>query len=174
MVSAPPQIELLPWDESGLSLLHAMNTSEQKLHLGGPESAEKTADRHARYLTYHRPGDTEMLRIGWTGEVVGSIGYWETQRLGQPVYETGWELLPPFHRKGIGSAAAAALITRLIPLARHQHLMAYPSVDNPVSNGLCRALGFELVAVEIGEYPEGVFSPHNIWRLDLTAPRPVP
>jgi RimJ/RimL family protein N-acetyltransferase len=151
-----------------------MNTPEQKIYLGGPESDRKLRDRHARYLSYHRPGETEMLRVAWRGQVVGSIGYWPAERDAQPVYETGWELLPAFHGKGIGTAAAAAVITRLQPLATLRYLMAFPSIDNPGSNGICRRLGFKLLAVELGEYPEGVFSPHNIWQFDLRPTPPAP
>ena len=151
-----------------------MNTPGQKIHLGGPESEEKLLDRHARYLAYHLPGDTEMLRIGCGGQVVGSIGYWETERHDEPVYETGWEILSAFHGRGIGTAAAAAVLARLKPVARHRYVMAFPTPENPGSNGICRKLGFELIAVEEGEYPAGVFSPHNIWRYDLRPSPPAP
>lgn len=168
---APPSdsIALLPWDESGLYLLRAMNTPAQKVHLGGPESEEKLLDRQARYLNYHLPGDTEMLRIARGGETVGSIGYWETERNGEAGYETGWELLQAHHGRGFGSAAAIALVARLKPVARHRYVFAFPTPENPGSNGICRKLGFELIALEDVEYPKGVVAPHNIWRLDLSA-----
>ena len=162
-------IRFAAWDERGPALLNAMNTPEQKFHLGGPEPEQKLLDRNARYLTYHRPGETEMLMIDVAGEIVGSIGYWEIERIGEPAYETGWELLIPHQGKGIGSAAARALMARLKPLARHRHVFAFPTPENRGSNGICRSLGFDLIAVEQGEYPKGVFSPHNIWRLDLSA-----
>jgi RimJ/RimL family protein N-acetyltransferase len=161
------RINLLPWDDSGLSLLRAMNTPAQKLHLGGVESEDKMLDRQARYLTYHRPGEVEMVRIGVEGVVVGSIGYWEIEWRGEKAYETGWEILPEHHGRGIGGAAATALMARLKQAARHPYVLAFPTPENPGSNGICRKLGFELVAVEDVEYPKGMFSPHNIWRLDL-------
>ncbi len=142
--------------------------------MGGPETEKKLLDRQARYLTYHLPGDTEMLRVACDGVIVGSIGYWETEREGEPVYETGWEILDAFQGRGIGSAAASALLARLMPLARHLYVMAFPTPQNPGSNGICRKLGFDLLGVEDIEYPLGVFSPHNVWRLDLRRPRPVP
>ena len=61
------RVDLLAWNESGLALLQAMNTPEQKIHLGGPESDAKTLDRHKRYLTYHHPGEDEMLMISVDG-----------------------------------------------------------------------------------------------------------
>lgn len=160
-------LELLPWDGTGIDLLRAMNTDEQKRHLGGPESEEKMLDRHRRYLTYHRPGETEMLRIAVDGEVVGSIGYWEITRDGALAYETGWEIVAAHHGRGIGARAATATMARLKPLAAFRYVFAFPTPDNPGSNGICRKLGFGLIAVEEVEYPKGVWSPHNIWRLDL-------
>ncbi|MBL8596874.1 MAG: GNAT family N-acetyltransferase [Devosia sp.] len=164
---AIPILTLLPWDDAGLGLLRAMNTPEQKHHLGGVETEDKLAERQGRYLTYHRPGETEMLRIAADGEIVGSICYWETERDGAPAYETGWEVLPAHHGRGLGVAAARALLDRLRPLARHRYVFAFPTPDNPASNGICRKLGFELLGVEDTEYPTGVWSPHNVWRLDL-------
>lgn len=143
-----------------------MNTAEQKLHLGGIETEEKLADRQRRYLTYHRPGEGEMLRIAVDGETVGSIGYWEIERDGA-AYETGWEILPAHHGRGLGAAAAKALLVQLKPIAKHRYVFAFPTPDNPGSNGICRKLGFELLGVEEAEYPKGVWSPHNVWRLDL-------
>jgi RimJ/RimL family protein N-acetyltransferase len=160
-------LELLSWDESGLELLRALNTPEEKLHLGGPESEEKTLDRHRRYLGYHTPGEVEMLRVAVDGEVVGSVGYWERDEAGEPIYEVGWELLPRVHGRGVGTAATAALLARLKAVARHRFAYAYPTPDNAGSNGICRKLGFELLGTGDFEYPKGTFSPHNIWRLAL-------
>jgi RimJ/RimL family protein N-acetyltransferase len=144
-----------------------MNTAEQKRHLGGPESEEKLTDRHRRYLTYHRPGELEMLRIADGGEVVGSIGYWEISREGAMAYETGWEILVAHHGRGFGAEAARALMVRLKSVANYRYVFAFPTPDNPGSNGICRKLGFQLMGVEEAEYPKGVFAPHNVWRLDL-------
>lgn len=160
-------LTLLPWDETGLALLRSMNTPEQKRHLGGIETEEKLLDRHARYMTYHRPGEVEMLRIAVDGRVVGSIGYWEMERNG-PAYETGWEILEAHHGHGYGTAAARLLLERLKQEARRPYLFAFPAPDNEGSNGICRKLGFELLGVEEAEYPKGVWGPHNVWRLALT------
>jgi RimJ/RimL family protein N-acetyltransferase len=164
-----PNIDLLDWDQGGLELLRALNTPEEKLHLGGPETEAKTLDRHQRYLGYHQPGETEMLRIAVDGEVVGSVGYWERDEAGEKTYEMGWELLPRVHGRGIGTAATAALLGRLQPIARHRFVYAYPTPENAGSNGICRKLGFELLGTGDFEYPKGTFSPHNVWRLGLSA-----
>ncbi len=160
-------LTLLPWDETGLALLRSMNTPDQKRHLGGTESEEKLLDRHARYLTYHRLGETEMLRIAVDGQVIGSIGYWAIERHG-PAYETGWEILVTHHGHGYGTAAARLLVERLKEVAQRPYLFAFPAPGNEGSNGICRKLGFELVGVEETEYPKGVWGPHNVWRLPLT------
>ncbi|RYE10005.1 MAG: N-acetyltransferase [Hyphomicrobiales bacterium] len=164
-----PDLRLLPWDERGLGLLKAMNTPEQKRYLGGIETAEKMDERHGRYLTYHRPGETEMVMIERDGAIVGSTGYWESAWRGTPAYETGWEVVAGQHGQGIGATAVGQLLGRLKPLARHDYVYAFPTPDNPGSNGICRKLGFELTGVEEAEYPKGVWSPHNIWRLNLRA-----
>jgi RimJ/RimL family protein N-acetyltransferase len=160
---------LLPWDESGLELLRALNTPAEKQYLGGPETEEKLLDRHARYLTYLTPGEVEVLRVEVDGEVVGAVVYWEREEAGAMAYEAGWELLPRVHGRGIGVASASALLAHLRPVARHRYVYAYPTPDNAGSNGICRRLGFELRGTADFEYPKGIFSPHNIWRLDLTA-----
>nr|WP_291305690.1 MULTISPECIES: GNAT family N-acetyltransferase [unclassified Devosia] len=157
----------MAWDDSGLALLEALNTPEEKQHLGGPESAAKTLDRHRRYLTYHQPGEVEMLRIAAGDDIVGSVGYWARNDRAETDYEMGWELLPAVHGRGYGTAAARALLERLQPLARYRYVYAYPTPINAGSNGICRKLGFELTGVEDFEYPKGVVSPHNVWRLDL-------
>ena len=163
------EIALLPWDESGLELLRGLNTPAGKLHLGGPESESKTLERHTRYLTYHTPGEVEMLRVRVDDAVVGSVGYWERDEAGETIYEVGWEILPQFHGRGIGTATGAALLARLKPLARHPFACAYPTPANAGSNGICRKLGFDLVGTGDFEYPIGTFSPHHIWRLELSA-----
>ena len=167
------ELTLLPWDETGLDLLRAMNTAEQKKHLGGPETEAKMEERHRRYLTYHRPGEVEMMRIAVDGAIVGSIGYWDITRGGSAAYETGWEIVTAQHGRGIGTRAAATLMARLKPVAVYRYVFAYPTPDNPGSNAVCRKLGFELLGVEEVEYPKGIFDPHNIWRLDLKAYAPA-
>lgn len=166
-------IDLLPWDHTGLDLLRAMNNAAQKQHLGGIETEAKLLERHERYLGYHRPGAVEMLRIERSGEIVGSIGYWEITRNGAPAYEAGWEVRKPYHGLGIGRLAAEMLMARLRPVARNRHLFAFPTPENPGSNGICRRLGFEMLGLEEIEYPAGFWSPHNVWRLDLGEPATI-
>ena len=118
-------------------------------------------------MTYHDPGEDEMLLVSTAGEIVGSIGYWARDEQDERIYEVGWELLSAHHGRGLGTSAAVALLRRLQPIAKHRHVYAYPTPENAGSNGICRKLGFELVGVGDFEYPKGMVSPHNIWRLDL-------
>jgi RimJ/RimL family protein N-acetyltransferase len=171
MTKAPTvaKLELLPWTDAGVELLKACNTPEQTEYLGGPESEAKLADRQARYLTYHQLGEGEMMMIAHDGEIVGSVGYWETEWKGEAAYETGWAILPAHQGRGLGASGTRAMMERLKPVAKYRYVFAYPTPENPGSNGICHKLGFELIGVEEAEYPKGVWSPHNVWRLDLTA-----
>jgi RimJ/RimL family protein N-acetyltransferase len=44
---------------------------------------------------------------------------------------------------------------------------AFPSVDNPASNAICRKLGFTLLGARDFEFPPGSFMRCNDWRLEL-------
>jgi RimJ/RimL family protein N-acetyltransferase len=48
-------------------------------------------------------------------------------------------------------------------------MFAFPSVDNPPSNAICRKLGFTLLAAQEFEYPPGHLMRCNVWQLDLFA-----
>jgi RimJ/RimL family protein N-acetyltransferase len=102
-----------------------------------------------------------------TGEPVGSVGYWERTWRGEQVYEMGWSVLPAFQDRGIAAAATAQAIARARADGRHRYLHAFPGVDNPPSNALCRKLGFTLIEECDFEYPRGHFMRCNDWRLDL-------
>ncbi|MEO8756958.1 MAG: GNAT family N-acetyltransferase [Devosia sp.] len=115
-----------------------MNTPVQKLYLGGPETEAKLFDRQSRYLTYHRPGDVEMLRVMIDGAVAGSAGYWQREAEGEAGYEIGWEILTALQGRRIGSAGTELLVARLRPVARHRFVYAYPTPENAGSNGICR------------------------------------
>ena len=157
-------IALLAWDENGLAVLQALNTPEGKLHLGGPESPDKLADRHRRYLGYSPPGETECFMVAMGPDLVGSVVYWQGE---DDAYEVGWEIAPAWQGRGIGARAVTLMLHRLAPLRRHDYAFAYPTPDNAGSNGICRKLGFELIETRDVEYPRGAWSPHNVWRRDL-------
>jgi RimJ/RimL family protein N-acetyltransferase len=155
--------ELASWAEGDLWLVTALNGDPSMMrHLGGPESPEKLAERQAKY---EKPG-SGMFKVMLHGEAVGSVGYWEREGVG---FETGWAVLPACQGRGIATAATALAIDRARAERRHRFMHAYPSVDNPASNAICRKLGFTLMRVSAYEYPKdsGNVLRCNEWRLDL-------
>ena len=140
-------------------------------HLGGAETPEKIVERHGRYVGMTDAGEGLMFTAldAATGEPVGHVGYWAREWRGDQVYETGWFVLPAFQGRGIAVAATGQMIDSLKPHARHRFLHAWPSVDNPPSNAICRKLGFELIEECDVEYPPGSHLRVNDWRYDLYA-----
>jgi RimJ/RimL family protein N-acetyltransferase len=159
-------VRIEPWGEGDLPLLEQlMGDPEMTEHLGGPESPEKIAERQTRY---QRAG-SGMFKIvdEATGDAVGSVGYWERSWHGEQVYEIGWSVVPVFQGRGIAGMATAQAIASARSEGKHRYLHAFPSVDNPPSNAICRKLGFTLVEESEFEYPPGSFMRCNDWRLDL-------
>lgn len=163
-------VRIEPWGEGDLPLLEALlGDPEMMQHLGGPESHEQLVERQARYERLADSATDRMFKIidEATGEAVGSVGYWERVWRGEPVYEMGWSVLPAFQGRGIAGMATAQALARARSAGKHRFLHAFPSVDNPPSNALCRKLGFTLVEACEFEYPKGHFMQCNDWRLDL-------
>ena len=163
-------VDLVPWGPGDLPLLERLlGDPAMTEHLGGPESAEKLRERQARYERLIDAPNDRMFKIviPSTGEGVGSVGYWEKDWRDAVAYETGWSVLPAFQGRGIAKAATAQAIAMLRSERQHRYLHAFPSVDNPASNAICRALGFTLLeALDLG-YPPGHQLRCNDWRLDL-------
>jgi RimJ/RimL family protein N-acetyltransferase len=164
-----PPIAIEPWTDDDLGLLRRLNTPEVWAHLGGPETEEKVLERHARYVDKGPDGSGRMFTVFLLPErvQVGSIGYWEREWQGETVYETGWNVLPEFQGRGIAGAAATAIVDEARGEKKHRQLHAYPSVDNPASNAICRKAGFSLVGEYDFEFPKGSFMRCNDWRHDL-------
>jgi RimJ/RimL family protein N-acetyltransferase len=108
-----------------------------------------------------------VIRLGDEG--VGSVGYWERIWAGETTYEMGWSVLPAFQGRGTAQAAAQSTVDIARDQDRHRYLHAFPSVDNPASNAVCRKLDFELLGVCDFEYPPGTPMRCNDWCLDLDA-----
>ncbi|MFI8966740.1 GNAT family N-acetyltransferase [Streptomyces sp. NPDC053493] len=167
--SSPVRLE--PWSDGDAGLLRAVNAPELMAHLGGPESEEQLVARQRRYVELTadaaRPGG--MFRIVLLPEEVaaGSIGFWETSFEGEPVYETGWTVLPGFQGRGVATAATRAVVERARAEDRFGALLAFPSTDNGPSNAVCRKAGFRLLGERDFEYPPGRPMRCNAWRLDL-------
>lgn len=163
-------VRLEVWGEDDLALDQQMlQDPEMTRYLGGPESAEQIAQRHARKLQLPDIGAGRMFRVVLqsTGEAVGSVGYWKSSWHGEDIYEIGWLVLTAFQGRGIASAATALAIARARADGMHRFLHAFPSVENGPSNGICRKMGFTLVEAFEAEYPKGHFMQCNDWRLDL-------
>ena len=125
-------------------MLQRQNAPEMTEHLGGPESPEKLANRHQRYL---RPTEHEaMYRVVLAdGQIVGSVGVWDHEWAGEPAYETGYGILPEFQGRGLAVAATLAAVEVARADGRHRWLYAFPSIHHAGSNAVCRKAGFELV-----------------------------
>ena len=112
-----------------------------------------------------------MFRIEVEGTAVGSIGFWELEWQGRPVYETGWGVLPEFQGRGIAVAATVAVVEAARANGGRSSLHAFPKVGHAASNAVCRKAGFTLVGECEFEYPKGVPIRCNDWRADLSAAR---
>lgn len=171
-MSDPIAVRLEPWGECDLPLLEKLlGDPEMTKHLGGPESAEKLAERQSRYEGLVDSGKGQMFKIvdEATGESVGSVGFWDSTWHDEEIYETGWSVLPAFQGRGIAATATLQAIAIARSEGKHRFLYAFPSIDNPPSNAICRKLGFTLIGETEYEYPKGNFLQCNDWRLDLLA-----
>lgn len=154
-------VRIEPWGAGDRALLEqCVGDPAMMVHLGGPESPEKIAERQARY---ELPGSNQF-RIVASGEGAGWVGYWERD---EDRYEIGWAVIPAFQGRGVAGAATRLAIAAARAEAGRRWLHAYPSVDNGPSNGICRKLGFELLGDFEYEYPPGNPLRCNDWRLDL-------
>ena len=156
-----------PWGASDLPLLEKLNDPEMTKHVGGPETLEKLVERQSKY---EKPDSRQYTIVDEaSGDHVGWVGYWETTREDQPVWVTGWAVLPSFQGHGVASAATAQLLDRARAEQHHRYVHAFPMVENAPSNAICRKLGFELLG-EI-DFParQGGFIRCNDWRFDLFA-----
>ena len=164
-----PRVRIEPWAEGALDLLRRVNAPEMMEHLGGPETEEQVLTRHGRYLAPGEEGSGGMFRVVALpdGRAAGTIGYWEREWRGETVYETGWSILPEFAGRGLATAAGRLVVDLARSERRHRWLHAYPSVDHPASNAICRKLGFSLLGACDFEYPPGRLMRCNDWRLAL-------
>jgi RimJ/RimL family protein N-acetyltransferase len=158
-------IRLERWSPADHALLTALNGDEaQMAHVGGAESAEKIAERQARYVA--DPGQYRIVEPG--GAAVGWVGFWVREWRGEEIYEIGWSVLPAFQGRGHASAATALAVEAARRAGGPATIHAFPGVANAASNAVCRRVGFELVEAGLTfEYPPGSMMVCNDWRLVL-------
>ncbi|HEY7399517.1 MAG TPA: GNAT family N-acetyltransferase [Actinomycetota bacterium] len=169
-MSAIESVRLEPWGPGDLHILErTLGDAAMTTFIGGPETAEKLAERQGRFERLEESGTGHMFKIVdvATGEAMGSVGYWDRVEPDGEVYEAGWFVMTEFQGRGVASAAAELAIAHARAERKHRYLHAYPSVENAASNALCRKLGFRLVREQEFEYPPGTFMRCNDWRLDL-------
>ena len=161
------KVALTRWHVEDLPLLERANTPEMTRYLGGPESAEKLLQRHENYLRYWENGHAHMFRIEVDGVPAGTIGWWRVDHQGLPAYETGWGVERQWQRRGIARMALRQLIADVRADGERDVLVAYPGVDNPGSNALCRGAGFAHTGSETAPWRGGELT-FNIWELDMS------
>jgi RimJ/RimL family protein N-acetyltransferase len=125
--------------------------------LGGPEAEGKVLERHRRYVELSTTGAGCMYVVlaGPDSVVAGSVGYWEKEWDGLPVYEAGWYVTPAFRGRGVAARAAGAVTRIAAAEGEREALHAFPPVGNRASVGVCRKAGFALRGECEFEYPEG-------------------
>lgn len=160
-------VTLAAWGAGDLPLLERGNTPEMTAHLGGPESPAELEERQARYLRLMATGQAAMYRIEVGGIPVGSIGYWQVDHEGSPAWEAGWNVFPEWQGRGIARQALRRLVRLVAERGDRTLLVAYPGVDNPASNALCRSAGFEHRGSGTEQWRGGELS-FNVWVLDMS------
>jgi RimJ/RimL family protein N-acetyltransferase len=159
----PDHIELTPWSADDHALLHALNSDPvQMAHVGGTETDEKIANRHAKYAR-----DPHQLRISVDGEPAGWVGFWEREWEGERIYEIGWSVLRTFQGRGVATRATLLALDAARATDGPRVVHAFPNTDNAPSNAVCRRAGFRLLGEAEFEYPPGNFERVNDWRIDL-------
>jgi len=163
---------LRPYSENDFGLLEKLlGDPKMTMHLGGPESAKKLRERHVKFTAMSKDpsaGCVFVITVGEERTPAGTVGFWEREWKGEKVWETGYSVLPEFQGQGIATKASRLVVAKLSGLRKYRYLYAFPSVDNPASNAICRKSGFALLGVESFEYPPGSFMRCNIWRVDLS------
>ncbi len=160
-------ITIEPYSDGDLPLLEQLlGDPEMMEHLGGPESPEKIRQRHQRYLRL--PETDHMFTIVLNNDKrVGNIGYWKKHWRDQDVFETGWHIHSRYQGRGLATKAGELVIEFARAEHRYPFMHAFPSIDNPASNAICRKLGFTLLEECQFEYPPGNLLTVNDWQLVL-------
>ncbi len=159
------EVGLRPYSDDDLALLRRANTPELMDQMGGVETDEQVIARHERYLRLQREGAAHQFCIVIPDhpEGVGMTGYWHRDEGGEHVLECGWTVEAEYRGRGIASAAVVAMLERARASGERLPLHAYPRVDNPASNAVCRKAGFTLLRELDFEISPGVVLHTNDW-----------
>jgi RimJ/RimL family protein N-acetyltransferase len=162
-------VSLRPWSPDDLDLLHRANTPELMDQLGGPETDAQVRARHERYLHLWHEGSARQFRIVTPEhpEGVGIVGYWQREWRGEPVLEAGWSVEADYRGQGIAPAAVHALLDYARGDGETLPVHAFPRVDNPASNAVCRKAGFTLLGQADFEVAPGRVLHTNDWVVEL-------
>ncbi|WP_431072461.1 GNAT family N-acetyltransferase [Microbacterium phyllosphaerae] len=163
-------LTLRRWSADDLGLLRIANTPEMTAHLNGVETEEQLVERNERYLRLWRAGEARMFVIqDEHHRELGSIGFWHADWRGEPAFEAGWFVVPEAQGRGVASRALQ-LLTEDVRAHRGDRrlLVAFPSVTNPGSNGVCRRNGFTLAGTFSAPF-RGAELTMNEWVLLLEA-----
>lgn len=165
-------VTLQPWSSDDLDLLRRANTPELMDQMGGVETDEQVIARHERYLRLQRDGTGCQFRIGIPEhpEGVGVVGYWQHEVAGQPALESGWSVEEAYRGRGIAPAAVIAMLDWARAAGETLPVHAYPRVDNPPSNAVCRKAGFTLLGELDFEVRPGRVLHTNDWVFELAEP----
>ena len=125
--------------------------------------------RHERYLRLWREGTGFQFRIVIPGhpEGVGIVGYWHRDEDGERVLEAGWSVEAEYRGRGIAPAAVVAMLDIARAAGETLPVHAYPRVDNPASNAVCRKAGFTLLREADFEVTPGNTLHTNDWVVEL-------
>ncbi|WP_127473761.1 GNAT family N-acetyltransferase [Microbacterium sulfonylureivorans] len=156
------QITLEPWGEGDLELLRRANTPELTRYLGGPETEDALAERHAEYTDGGEA--VRMFRVEVDGAAAGYAGWWEQEHDGAPAYEVGCVIEPAWQGRGVASTVLAEVVRRAADAGGGRPIVGYGHVGNEASHALCRRVGFTLEGT--GVFPAadgGEPTTVNVW-----------
>ena len=132
------RVSIHPWTVDDLPVLERSNTPEMTSFLGGPETPEQLALRHAKFLRLWQEGEAWMFTIRVPSEelAVGSVGYWTKRWNNADVYETGWSIATPYQGRGYASRALAACLEHAARCGDRAEVYAFPRIDNAASSSV--------------------------------------
>lgn len=159
---------LEPLAESDLELVRAISGDPEMMKdLGGPLTEEGIVAQHRRFMDSAKKGDWAFKVVPDPGgPAAGIVCLWDGSHGDGTITEMGWLILPAFQRRGLATAAAAALIARARAEKRATAVHAFPAVSNPASNAICAKLGFEKLGVVPIDYAGRTLTCRH-WRLTL-------